>query len=52
LISRLEEALEAVPAVDAGRVRAVRDAIASGDYQIDPYRIADQILRLERDIDY
>ena len=52
LISRLEEALEAVPAVDAGRVLAVRDAIASGNYQIDPYRIADQILRLERDIDY
>ena len=52
MISRLEEALEAVPAVDAGRVLAVRDAIASGNYQIDPYRIADQILRLERDIDY
>jgi negative regulator of flagellin synthesis FlgM len=49
LIARLSEALEVVPIVDADRVRAVRDAIASGDYQIDPGVIADKILGFERE---
>ncbi|MDX1561842.1 MAG: flagellar biosynthesis anti-sigma factor FlgM [Gammaproteobacteria bacterium] len=51
LISRLEEAMDSVPVVDVQRVQAVRDAIASGNYQIDPYLIADKILRLEREIE-
>lgn len=50
LLSRLEEALQSSPAVDADRVRAVRDAIASGAYEIDPGIIAEKIIRLEREL--
>lgn len=52
LISRLEAALEIVPVVDAQRVRAVRDAIASGTYQIDADVIAEKMIRLERELNY
>lgn len=52
LLSRLEEALQSSPAVDAERVRAVRDAIASGAYEIDPAVIAEKILRLERELNF
>ncbi len=51
LLTRLSEALEVVPVVDAGRVRAVRDAIASGNYQIDPSTIADKIVQFEREFE-
>jgi negative regulator of flagellin synthesis FlgM len=52
LISRLDEALAIVPAVDAERVRAVRDAIASGNYQIDAGVIAEKMIRLERELNF
>jgi negative regulator of flagellin synthesis FlgM len=52
LMSRLEEALQSSPAVDAERVRAVRDAIASGSYEIDPGAVADKILHLERELNF
>jgi negative regulator of flagellin synthesis FlgM len=50
LLSRLEDALQSSPAVDAERVRAVRDAIASGAYEIDPGVIAEKIIRLEQEL--
>lgn len=50
LLSRLEEALQSSPAVDAERVRAVRDAIASGAYQIDAALIAERIIQLEQEL--
>jgi negative regulator of flagellin synthesis FlgM len=52
LLSRLEDALQSSPAVDAERVRAVRDAIASGAYEIDPGVIAEKIIRLERELSF
>jgi negative regulator of flagellin synthesis FlgM len=48
LLSRLEQALDAAPVVDAGRVRAIKNAIASGAYEIDPRAIADKLVELER----
>jgi len=52
LLNRLEEALQSSPAVDAQRVRAVRDAIASGTYQIDAALIAEKIIQLEQDLNF
>ncbi len=34
--------------VDAGRVDALRDALARGDYRIEDDRVADKLLALER----
>jgi negative regulator of flagellin synthesis FlgM len=50
LMSKLEEVVAGTPAVDANRVRAIKDELASGNYEIDDQRIADQMLRFERDL--
>jgi negative regulator of flagellin synthesis FlgM len=50
LLARLEEALQAVPVADAERVRAIKDALASGSYQIDDRAIADKLLQIDREL--
>ena len=50
LMHRLEHMLGSIPATDHARVDAIRLALSSGAYEIDPQRIAAQILRLERDL--
>ncbi len=50
LLSKLEELVQSAPVVDADRVAALKDAIASGTYEIDDQRIADNLLRFERDV--
>jgi len=50
LMSKLEEIVHGTPVVDSERVAALKDTIASGAYEIDDQRIADRLLRFERDI--
>jgi negative regulator of flagellin synthesis FlgM len=50
LMSRLEDAVQRTPAVDSERVTAIKDAIASGTYEIDDQRVADKLLKFERDV--
>ena len=50
LLQKLEETLANVPVVDAERVNAIREAITSGAYQIDAGAIADEIIRLDREL--
>ena len=50
LVSKLEELVQRSPAVDRERVVAIKDAIASGSYEIDDQRIADRLLKFERDV--
>lgn len=50
LMSRLEELVQRTPIVDADRVAALKDAIASGTYEIDDRRIADRLLNVEREL--
>ena len=40
----------APPGIDLAKVNAVRAALADGSYRIDPARIADRLLGLERDL--
>lgn len=49
-LAALEQKLRDSPAVDAARVAAVRQKLDDGSYQIDPMRIADKLLGLERDL--
>ncbi len=49
LLERLEKSLAALPEADPARVEAVKTAIASGDYQIDAGKIADALLRFDRE---
>jgi negative regulator of flagellin synthesis FlgM len=50
LLSKLEEIVSNAPAVDAERVRAIKDALASGNYEIDDQRVADSMLRFDREL--
>ena len=48
LLEQLDNTLKSLPAVNAERVAEVRDAIESGNYEIDSQAIADAMIRLDR----
>ena len=50
LMSKLQEIVQSAPVVDSERVAALKDAIASGSYEIDDQRVADRMLKFERDV--
>ena len=50
LMSRLQEVVHNSPAVDTTRVAAIKDAVSSGSYQVDDQRVADKLLRYERNL--
>jgi negative regulator of flagellin synthesis FlgM len=50
LLAKLEEVVRSTPAVDADRVGAIKDAIAAGTYAIDSQSVADNMIRLEREL--
>ncbi len=46
-LARISKDLAASPPVDSARVAALRNAIASGSYRIDPDKIAARMMALE-----
>jgi negative regulator of flagellin synthesis FlgM len=50
LMAKLGEVVRNAPVVDNERVAALKDAIAAGTYQVDAQRVADRMLKLERDL--
>ena len=51
LLARLDKTLAAIPDVDASRVAEVRQQIENGEYQIDADKIAEAMLRFDRELD-
>lgn len=49
-LAALEQKLKDSPAIDESRVAAIRQKLDDGSYQIDPTRIADKLVGLERDL--
>lgn len=49
-LKAVEARLAEVPDVDQARVAAIRKRIESGDYQPDPARIAQKLMRLEQEL--
>jgi len=49
-LATLAQAVSESPDVDMNKVSAVQHAINSGSYKINPERIADKMLKLERDL--
>ena len=47
VLSRLEDA----PIVDVGRVDALRNSLARGEYRIDDQRVSEKLLALERQLE-
>jgi negative regulator of flagellin synthesis FlgM len=48
-LAAIEQSLRAMPAVDELRVEMVKQRLASGEYQVDPQRVADKLLHLEQE---
>jgi negative regulator of flagellin synthesis FlgM len=49
-LAALEQAVHAAPVVNEARVAEVRTAIEEGRYEVHPERIADKLLRQDRDL--
>lgn len=49
-LKRIEASLASVSDVDQARVDAIRQRIESGEYAIDPARVAQKLLRMEQDL--
>jgi negative regulator of flagellin synthesis FlgM len=49
-LAALEQAVQAAPVVNEARVAEVRTAIEEGRYEVHPERIADKLLRQDRDL--
>jgi negative regulator of flagellin synthesis FlgM len=50
LMQRLGEAVANAPATDMSRVDQIRQSLANGEYSVDAQRVADKILKFERDL--
>ena len=51
LLERLDKTLAAAPDVDASKVAEVRKQIENGEFQIDAEKIAEAMLRIDRELD-
>jgi negative regulator of flagellin synthesis FlgM len=49
-LATLEHALQGMPIVNESRVAEIRDAIEQGRYEVVPERIADRLMRMDRDL--
>lgn len=49
-LAALEHAIKGMPAIDESRVAEVRRAIDEGRYEVNADRIADKLIRTERDL--
>jgi negative regulator of flagellin synthesis FlgM len=49
-LAALERAVQDAPVVNESRVAAIRLAIEEGRYEVSPERIADKLLRMEREL--
>jgi len=49
-LAELEQTVQALPAINEGRVAEVSSSIQNGSYKIDSGRIADKLLQSEQDL--
>lgn len=49
-LAALEQTVNSLPVVNEAKVAAIRSAIEDGSYKVVPERIADKLLRLDREL--
>ncbi|WP_461516028.1 flagellar biosynthesis anti-sigma factor FlgM [Porticoccus sp.] len=47
---KLEEILNQIPEIDSGRISALKELIAKGEYQIDTDKIVSNLLQAEKEL--
>jgi negative regulator of flagellin synthesis FlgM len=50
LLASLSQAVSSTPDINSARVAALQQAIASGQYKINPERIANRLVQLDQDL--
>jgi negative regulator of flagellin synthesis FlgM len=50
LLGNLEEIVRGTPVVDADKVAAIKSAVTAGTYPIDDQSVADNMIRLDREL--
>jgi len=50
LLAKLEEVVRSSPVVDADKVGAIKAAVSAGAYPIDDQSVADNMIRLDREL--
>ena len=48
-LKNLEEKISDQPEIDEDRVKQLRDALASGEFKVDPAKLANKLIDLEDD---
>ena len=49
-LKRIEASLASISEVNEGKVQAMRERLDSGDYKIDPEKLAQKLRKLEQDL--
>ena len=49
-LQKLQSTLADLPVVDGDRVESIRQAVASGEYEVNPEAVADKLISFEADI--
>jgi negative regulator of flagellin synthesis FlgM len=49
-LQKLGDAIASTPVVNTAKVAAVKQAVQSGSYQVDPGQVADKIIQFESDL--
>ena len=49
-LASLEQTVHGLPIVNEAKIAAIRSAIEDGSYQVVPERIADKLLRMDREL--
>jgi negative regulator of flagellin synthesis FlgM len=49
-LQTLQREMSSAPAIDQGRVQAVRESLQNGSYRINPEAIADRMIQLDQQL--
>ncbi len=49
-MGKLQQDLASQPAFDSAKVAAIKEAIANGSYRVDPEKLADNIMKFEKEL--
>ncbi|MBR9874006.1 MAG: flagellar biosynthesis anti-sigma factor FlgM [Vibrionaceae bacterium] len=49
-VNKLQKDMAASPAYDSTKVAAIKEAIANGSYKVDPEKLADNMIKLESEL--